>query len=110
MAGIDPAIALDHIRRLVLLAGREEHTLRRPDALFAVASSIRSHFALLETVVPALTEALLAGRGWRIDRLIRSTLEIVWPTMREVADRLIEHHSDGKKKVALVASFRNASG
>jgi hypothetical protein len=102
MAGIDPDKAQEHAFRLVLLANHEEHTLRRADALFALASSTRSNSQLLEAVVPALTGALLAGHGWRIDRLIRSTVEIVKPTMPEVADKLIEHHSDGKKKRELL--------
>jgi hypothetical protein len=110
MAGIDADKAQDHIAGLVLLANREEHTLRRADALFAVARSIRIHLGLLEAVVPALTLALLAGRGWRIDRLIRSTVEFVKPSMPEVADKLTEHHSDGKKKLVLVTSLRRASG
>lgn len=94
---VDSDRAREHVTRLVQLASREEHTLRRADALFAVASSIRSDAALLAAVVPALTAALLGGHGWRIDRLIRSTLEIV-KSMPEVADKLVEHHSDGKKK------------
>jgi hypothetical protein len=94
---VDSNRAREHVTRLVQLANREEHTLRRADALFAVASSIRSEAGLLAAVVPALTATLLGGHGWRIDRLIRSTLEIV-KSMPEVADKLVEHHSDGKKK------------
>jgi hypothetical protein len=108
MVGIEPDAVREHLQRVVHLASREAHTLRRADALYAVARAIRDNSSLLAAVVPALTEALLNGHGWRIDRLIRLTVEIVKSSMPEVADKLIEHHSDGSKKLAFVASLRKA--
>jgi hypothetical protein len=110
MVGIDPNAVPKHLQRLVDLASREAHTLRRADALHAVASALRNDPLLLAAVVPALTGALLGGHGWRIDRLIRSTVEIVKPFMPEVADKLVEHHSDGNKKIAFIESLRKANG
>jgi hypothetical protein len=96
----------EHLQRLIHLAGREAHSLRRADALYAVANAIRENPSLLAVVVPALMEALLRGRGWRIDRLILRTIDIIKGSMPEVADKLIEHHSDGSKKSAVIESLR----
>jgi hypothetical protein len=108
MVGIEPDTVRDHLNRLVNLAIGEGHTLRRADALYAVARAIRDNPSLLEAVVPALMEALLNGRGWRIDRLIRLTVEIIKSSMPEVADKLMEHHSDDSKKLTLIALLRSS--
>jgi hypothetical protein len=110
LVGVDPSGIPEHLERLIHLAAREGHSLRRADALFAVANAIRENPSLLAAIVPALTEALLSGRGWRIDRLTRRTIEIVKGSMPEVVDELIEHHSDGSKKSALIESLRKGKG
>jgi hypothetical protein len=51
----------------------------------------------------------MEGRGWRIDRLIRSTVEMVDGPMPEVVDQLVAHHSEGPKKRALIALLRKSS-
>jgi hypothetical protein len=56
----------------------------------------------------ALSRRLLSGRGWRIDRLIRKSVETLLVSMPDVADQLIAHHSDGGKKTALIESLRSA--
>lgn len=108
LVGIDPANTQEHLQRLTQLAEREAHSLRRADALFAVANAVKGDPSLLALVVPALSRALLSGRGWRIDRLIRKSVETVLVSMRDVADQLIAHHSDGGKKTALIESLRSA--
>jgi hypothetical protein len=110
MVGIDPDAVREHLQRLVHLANSEEHTLRRADALHWVAFAVRNNPSLLAAVVPSLVQALFGGHGWRIDRLIRATVEIVERSMPEVVDRLIEHHADGSKKRAFVASLRKPRG
>ena len=110
LVGVDPGVVPEHLQRLVHLATREEHSLRRADALFSVANAIRENPSLLAAVVPALTGALLSGRGWRIDRLIRRTIDIVRGSMPEATDELIEHHSEGRKKDALIKSLRKGNG
>jgi hypothetical protein len=110
MVRIAPDAIPAHLQRLIHLAGREPHPLRRADALYAVANAVRENPSLLADVVPSLTGALLSGHGWRIDRLIRRTVDIVKGPMPEVADKLIEHHSEGSKKSSFIESMRKPNG
>ncbi|MBS0416305.1 MAG: hypothetical protein JSR66_01240 [Proteobacteria bacterium] len=109
MVGIAPDAVALHLDRLVELGKGEDHTLRRADGLYAVAWAVRGSPELLAVVIPSLLEALMAGCGWRIDRLIRSTVDLVDVAAPEVVDQLIAHHSEGSKKRALIALFRKSS-
>jgi hypothetical protein len=109
MAGIARDAVVPHLHRLVDLGKAESHTLRRADGLYAVGSAVKGDPALLAIVVPSLVQALMGGRGWRIDRLIRSTVEMVEGPMPEVVDQLVARHSEGAKKRALIASLRKSS-
>lgn len=102
---VAPDDVTPHVQRLVTLANDEPHPVRRADALSALVSAVRDHPSLPSTVVPSLVAALLAGRGWRIDRLIRNYLEIVRRFMPEVVDTLIEHHGEGRPKRAFVKAI-----
>lgn len=94
-----------HLRRLVKLADEEPHTLRRADALLMLADAVRNEPALLALVGPSWVNALLHGHGWRIDRLIRDAVGILGPSMPEVMDKLIEHHSEGRHKRAFLKTL-----
>jgi len=108
MAGVASDVVATHLSRLVNQANGEAHTLRRADALYALASAVRDNPSLLALVMPSLTRALLGGHGWRIDRLIRCTVEMAKASMPELLVELIEHHSEGRKKQALVVSMQDA--
>lgn len=95
MVRIAPDTVLPHLYRLVDLGKAEGHTLRRADGLYAVGFAVKGNPALLAVVVTSLVEALVNGCGWRIDRLIRSTVEMVDGPMSEVVDQLVAHHSEG---------------
>jgi hypothetical protein len=105
LVSVAPEDAAAHLQRLVTLANDEPHTLRRADALSALARSVQNSRLLMQAVVPSLVQALLGGRGWRIDRLIRLNLEIVRRSMPEAVTGLIEHHSDGQRKRAFLKSL-----
>jgi hypothetical protein len=109
MARIDPETVQRHLERLVELANSEVHTLRRADSLYVLARAIQDYPSLMPVVVPALVRALLTGRGWCIDRLIRSTIELVQGLVPEVVDGLVAHHSSGSKKRALMAACKQIS-
>jgi hypothetical protein len=109
MVGVAPKAVAAHLRRLVRLAEQEPHTLRRADALSAVAFAVRQEPSLLAQISPSLVNALLNGRGWRIDRLIRDAVELLSPSEPDVVERLIEHHREGQKKRALLKSLGRAS-
>jgi hypothetical protein len=106
MAKVDRGVVPKHLRRLVDVAAGEPHSLRRADALFMLAEAMRADTPLLSMVVPSLIEALLHGHGWRIDRLIRWTIEITKSSLPETVDRLVEHHSEGREKRVLIESLR----
>jgi len=105
MVGFSPESVAPHLQRLVTLANDEPHPVRRADALSALVSSVRDHPSLLTPAVSSLVSALLAGRGWRIDRLIRNYLEIVGRCMPEVLDELVEHHGNGRTKRVFVKAL-----
>ena len=64
LVGVDPGVVPEHLQRLIHLSTREEHSLRRGDALFFVANAIREDPSFLAAIVPALTGALSSGRGF----------------------------------------------
>ena len=105
MVTVAPQAVATHLGRLVTLAESEPHTLRRADALSALASAVRNQPSLLAAVSPSLVTALLSGHGWRIDRLIRDAVGILRESMPDAAARLIDHHSDGQKKRAFLKSL-----
>jgi hypothetical protein len=109
MVGVAPKAVAPHLCRLVSLAEQEPHTLRRADALSAVAFAVRQEPSLLAQISPALVSALLNGRGWRVDRLIRDAVELLSSSEPDVVEKLIEHHREGQKKRALLKSLGRAS-
>ena len=108
MVDFAPNDVAAHMQRLVRLAEQEPHTLRRADALSAVAFAVRHAPPLLALVAPSLVGALLGGHGWRIDRLIRDAVDLLRESMPDAVERLIEHHGEGQKKRALLKSGRLA--
>jgi hypothetical protein len=106
LAQSDSVGATDRLLRLVAQADRESHPLRRADALYAVAGAVAEQPELLNLVEPSLVRALLEGRGWRIDRLIRNT--ILLGISSENSRRLLEHHMDGREKRRFVERQRAA--
>jgi len=104
LVDLNVSLAMDRVQHLVQLACEESHTLRRAHALSAIAWSVRPNDDLLKEVLPSLVYALLNGRCWRIDRLIRSTVGLAIPSMPQYVDALVAHHSDGRKKRRLVES------
>lgn len=109
MVGIAPKVVAAHLRKLVRLAEREPHTLRRAYALSKLAFAVKHEPALLSEVSPSLVNALLNGFGWRIDRLIHDTAEMLSDSMPDALEKLITHHSDGRKKRAFLKSLNRMS-
>ena len=97
LAPLEPREAEKNLVALVAQANHEPHSLRRADALFALAGAVQSNETLLNLVVPSLTHALANGHGWRIDRIIRSTVELLKQRMPAVAHDLVALHSDNRK-------------
>lgn len=95
----------EHLTRLVSLADTEEHSVRRADALFALASAVSEDVVLSNLVLPSLRAALLTGYGWKTDRLIRWTVNMFYKTSPGALAGLVEHHSDGAKKRKLLDSI-----
>ena len=98
-------IASKYVITLVNQANNEPHTLRRANALFTLAAALQDSKLLLQLIMPSLERALLGGHGWRIDRLIRFTTDMVKNSMPEVLETLVAHHSEGRKKQLLIASL-----
>ncbi|MBL8467802.1 MAG: hypothetical protein JNM73_08355 [Methyloversatilis discipulorum] len=109
MVGFAPDDVAVHLRRLVTLAEQEPHSLRRADGLSALAFAVRQESSLLALVGPSLVGALLSGRGWRIDRLIRDAVELLSESMPDVVEQLIEHHGEGREKRAFLKSLGRVS-
>ena len=95
---VSPDIAKHHIEALVELANREPHTLRRAHALSSLALSVSKSKDHLKLIVPSLVKALLNGHGWRIERIIRSSIPLVQAVQPISIDALLNHHSDNRKK------------
>ena len=102
LVALDPEKARPHLEKLLELADTEPHSLRRAQALFALAAALGDNTRLLDIVLPSLHRALMHGRGWRIDRLIRWSVEITKAWSAEETRQLILHHSDGAKKSRLM--------
>lgn len=100
-----PVMAERQIKSLVALANTEPHTLRRADALFALAWSVSGARNQLQLIVPSLVQALLSGHGWRIDRLIRHSVELVQAAQPETLASLVAHHSENRKKKQLISKI-----
>ena len=98
LAKVSPDFAKAEISWLVDLANSEPHTLRRADALFVLAQSVSGFPSQLNLIIPSLVRALLNGHGWRIDRLIRESIDLVEAVQPEALPLLVEQHSEGAKK------------
>ena len=105
LATLNASLAMPRVQGLVQQACKEPHTLRRAHALAALAWSVHPNEDLLTEVLPPLVHALLHGHGWRIDRLIRATVELAVLAMPQSVGALVAHHSDGRKKRRLVESL-----
>lgn len=103
LARIHPQLAESYIESLVTLANTEPHSLRRADALFALASSVSASRNHMRLVVPSLVQALLSGQGWRIDRLIRYSIEMIQAAQPDALASLVDHHSENRKKTQLLS-------
>lgn len=106
MVSIDASAAALHLKRFVELASQERHTLRRADALYSIASCVSDKAELLILVAPALVEALLQSYGWRADRLIEWSVDMVRVVMPEALGGLVAHHRPGGKKRRLEAALK----
>ena len=106
LAPLAPNEAKERIMALVNQANREPHTLRRADALFALANAVHSDTSLLAIIAPALTTALVNGHGWRIDRLIRFSAPHVKDLMPDMFQKLVAHHSENGQKRKWLASLQ----
>jgi hypothetical protein len=105
MASIDVDAVPHHLERFVELANQEPHSLRRADALFALANSVSGRPELLVLVIPSLVNALLLSYGWRTDRLIEWSLQMVRTVMPEALGLLVARHRPGSKKRRLEESL-----
>ena len=105
MTSIDIDAAPEHLGRFVELANQEPHSLRRADALFALANAVSEGAELLILVVPSLVDALLLSYGWKTDRLIVWSLPMVATVMPEALAPLVARHRPGSKKKRLEDSL-----
>jgi hypothetical protein len=105
MTSIDVDAVPQHLKRFVELANQEPHTLRRADSLFVLAKSVSERPELLVLVIPSLVDALLLSYGWRTDRLIEWSLQMVRTVMPEALGLLVAHHRPGSKKKRLEESL-----
>ena len=105
MTSIDIDAAPEHLGRFVELANQEPHSLRRADALFALANAVSEGAELLILVVPSLVDALLLSYGWKTDRLIGWSLPMVATVMPEALAPLVARHRPGSKKRRLEDSL-----
>lgn len=105
LAKVDPQLAAAWVDELVVLAGTEPHNLRRAHALQSLAFVTSPFPEVLERVVPALVEALLGGRGPRIDRVIRDTYDLVRLTHPQWLKPLALHHKANRQQQRLLASI-----
>ncbi len=103
LAGTAPGRCADEIRRLIATAETEPHHLRRADALQLLAAATADFPPLLAMIAPALVEALLGGRGTRIDRCIHDTFDLVAMTHPELLPALARHHRAGERQTRLLA-------
>lgn len=90
------------VRQRVALATNEPHNLRQAHALQALASAVYEDQELLAAVVPALARALLGGRGPRIDRCIRDTLELIQCFSPDLARTVAMHHKPSARRTRLL--------
>lgn len=105
MTSIDIDAVPQHLGRFVELANQEPHSLRRADSLFALANSVSGRSELLVLVIPSLVDALLLSYGWRTDRLIEWSLQMVRTVMPEALGPLVARHRPGSKKRRLEESL-----
>ena len=98
MVPIDTKVAKQHLERFIALANQEPHTLRRANALFALANAMAAEDKLLAVVVPSLAGALVHSYGWRTDRLIAWSVEMVGRTLPEAVPALVARHRPGSKR------------
>lgn len=105
MTSIDVDAVPQHLGRFVELANQEPHSLRRADSLFALAISVSGRSELLVLVIPSLVDALLLSYGWRTDRLIEHSLQMVRTVMPEALGPLVARHRPGSKKRRLEESL-----
>lgn len=104
-----PERALERLVQLIDIAEKEEHSLRRGDALFALANVVAEHAALKAQVVPPLVRTLTSGRGgWRIEQLIVDTAMLVRKDFPEHIPALLEAHSENRRKRKLVEALSGA--
>lgn len=105
LAKVNPDKAAQWVAELVAFAETEPHNLRRAHALQRLAFVTSPYPGLLSLVVPALAEALLGGRGPRIDRVIRDTYELVRSTHPHLLRPLALHHKANRQQQRLLASL-----
>jgi hypothetical protein len=98
MTSIDVDTVPKHLGQFVELANREPHSLRRADSLFALANAVSESSELLVLVIPSLVDALLLSYGWKTDRLIEWSLDMVRTVMPEAVGPLVARHRPGSKK------------
>ena len=110
LANSNPEIAEAHLDRLLELAEHEPHNLRRAHALQALAFALSTNTTLLSKVVPVLAEAIIGGGGWRIDRCIRDTFELVRLTNPELLPALAHHHKPNRLQERLLATIPTGPG
>ena len=105
MTSIDIDAVPKPLGRFVELANQGPHSLRRADSLFALANSVSGRSELLVLVIPSLVDALLLSYGWRTDRLIEWSLQMVRTVMPEALGPLVARHRPGVKKRRLEESL-----
>jgi hypothetical protein len=101
MTSIDTDAVPEHLGRFVDLANQEPHSLRRADSLFALANSVSGRPELLVMIIPSLVDALLLSYGWRTDRLIEWSFQMVRTVTPGALEAVVGRHRPGSKKRGL---------
>jgi hypothetical protein len=108
LAKVDPDRAEARLAELLETAAREPHNLRRGDALIFVAHAVADVPALKERAIPPLIGALLAGYGWRIERLIADAAMLIREDCPQHLTALLAAHPENRRKRQLLRALKQA--
>jgi hypothetical protein len=100
-----PEMAQKYLTRLLALAAKEPHGLRRGDALHALLFAVAESPALKAQAIPPLVDTITAKHGWRIELLIADTATLIRFDHPEYLPRLLAAHPENRRKRKLLEAL-----